>query len=94
MTPPAGYQVANLIHLIFRLLQLLVFARVIISWIPAARYHPVVRFIYNVTEPMLRPFRAVVRVGPGGVDFSPMILRVVLFVVEQLIVSLVTGARR
>ena len=93
MTPPVGYQVANLTHLIFRLLQLLVFARVIISWIPVNRYHPVVRFIYNVTEPMLRPFRAVVRVGPGGVDFSPMILLVVLFVAEQLVVSLVTGAR-
>jgi YggT family protein len=93
MTPPAGYQIASLIHLIFRLLQFFVFARVIISWIPVNRYHPAARFIYNVTEPMLRPFRAVVRVGPGGIDFSPMILLVVLFVGEQLIVSLVTGGR-
>jgi YggT family protein len=93
MTPSAGYQLAGLIHLIFRLLQLVVFARVIISWIPVNRYHPVVRFIYNVTEPMLRPFRAVVRVGAGGVDFSPMILLVVLIIAEQLIVSVLTGGR-
>jgi YggT family protein len=82
-------QLAAAIHFIFRLLQLLVFARVIISWIPSInRYHPVARFIYQTTEPMLRPFRAVLPVGGGGIDFSPVILLVVLVVAERLILAL------
>jgi YggT family protein len=84
----AARQAAGFVHLIFLLLQLLVFARVVISWIRVDRYHPVVRFIYKVTEPMLRPFRAVLRIGPGGIDFSPLILLLVLWIAEQLILSL------
>jgi len=84
-----GMQLAPLIHLVFWVLQILVFARVIISWIPSInRHHPVVRLIYEVTEPMLRPFRAVIPVGRGGMDFSPVILLLVLVVVERIILAI------
>lgn len=84
----AARQAAEFVRLIFLFLQLLVFARVVISWIRVDRYHPAVRFIHEVTEPMLRPFRAVLRIGPGGIDFSPLILLLVLWIAEQLILSL------
>jgi len=87
-------QLIGLIRLIFWLLQVLVFARVIISWIRVGRYHPVVRLIYDTTEPMLRPFRAILRVRPGGIDFSPLILLLVLWIAERLVVSLLVGAVR
>ena len=67
---------------------LIVLARVIISWIPVNRYHPLVRFINDVTEPLLRPFRAVLPVGRGGIDFSPLILFIVLGIVQRIVVGL------
>jgi YggT family protein len=79
------------VRLVFWVLQLLVFARVIISWVRVDRHHPLVRFIYQVTEPMLRPFRAVLRIGPGGLDFSPIILLFVLWIAQQIIITLLTG---
>jgi len=86
-------QLAALIRLIFWLLQLLVFARVIISFIPTInRYHPLVRFIHQTTEPMLRPFRAMIPMGAGGIDFSPLVLLLVLYVVERLLLSVLFGA--
>jgi YggT family protein len=91
---PATYNLVNIVHFIFWALQLLVLARVIISWVPVNRYHPAVRFIHDTTEPMLRPFRAMIKVGPGAVDFSPLILLLVLWVAERLVVSILLGAVR
>ena len=82
----------QVVNLGFRVLQLLVLAYVIISWIPPARYHPVGQWIARVVEPMLRPFRAMIRTGSVGIDLSPMILLIVLMVahwaVLQLLMSL------
>jgi len=89
----AAYLV-KIIHYVFWALQLLVFARVVISWIPVNRYHPVVRLIHDATEPMLRPFRRMIRFGPGAIDFSPLILLLVLWIAERLIVSIISGAVR
>jgi YggT family protein len=41
------------------------------------------RFLFQVTEPLLKPFRRVLPMGP--VDFSPMLLILVLALAEQLV---------
>lgn len=43
------------------------------------------RFLYNVTEPVLRPIR---RYMPdlGGVDISPIVVFILIFLIQQLIV--------
>ena len=74
-----GGRLLDVIRLVFRLLQILGLARVIISWIRVDRYNPVVRFIYDTTEPMLRPFRSIARAEAGGFDLSPLILLLVLW---------------
>jgi len=51
-----------------------------------------VRVIHDLTEPMLRPFRALLRVGAGGLDFSPLILLLVLWIAEPIVISLLVGA--
>ena len=76
------------VNLAFRVLQLLVLAYVIISWIPPARHHPVGLWIRRVVEPMLRPFRAMMRTGSVGIDFSPLILLIVLMVARWAIIQL------
>ena len=46
--------------------------------------HPVMRFLWNITEPLLAPIRRhIPLVGPF--DFSPMVLILILWVVEQVI---------
>jgi YggT family protein len=44
------------------------------------------RFLYQVTEPVLKPIR---RMLPdlGGVDISPIIVFIIIFFIEQLIVN-------
>jgi len=56
---------------------LIIVAAVAVSWMNLPRDNPVVRFLHAVTEPVLEPIR---RVLPelGGIDFSPVVVIVVL----------------
>jgi YggT family protein len=61
------------VNAVFTVLQILIFARVVISWIRPDPYHPVVKFIRDATDPMLRPIRQLLP-PMSGIDFSPIIL--------------------
>lgn len=74
------YYLANLINLLFGLINLAILIRVIISWVRPDPFNPVVRFIYQITEPILLPFRRLIP-PTGGLDFSPLIA---FFVLEFL----------
>lgn len=80
------------VDVIFRALQLLVLASVIVSWVPSLKYHPVSQWIRRLTDPMLRPFRAIVPVGAGGLDFSPVILLIVLWLAQWAVIRLLTSS--
>jgi len=55
----------------------LIIARVIVSWIGGRSRHPLIPLIYQLTEPVLRPFN---RLIPhfGGVDLSPLFALIAL----------------
>jgi YggT family protein len=71
------------------LVELLIVARVILSWVasPVSR-NPVVQFIRNVTDPMLDPIRSILP-RTGMFDFSPMVAILVL----QLLRGIIGGMR-
>jgi len=74
------------VHTIFRLIYLLVIAHVIISWVPVRRSHPAVLLLNGIVEPLLRPFRRLLPPSrTGGLDISPMMLIVVLWVIEGVV---------
>ena len=52
----------------------IIIARVIVSWVNADRYNPIVRFLYEATEPLLSRIRRYIPILGGGLDISPMIL--------------------
>jgi YggT family protein len=65
------------------LYSVVVLAAVIMSWVHADRRHPLVQFVFNATEPVLAPIRRLLPPA-AGVDFSPMILLVLLRVLRGL----------
>lgn len=57
---------------------------VILSWLSANSYNPVVNVVHAISEPVLRPFRR--RIPPmGGFDLSPIFAMVALGVVLILL---------
>ena len=92
MTFGGAGAVASIVDALFTVVELLVLARVLLSWFPISPWHPVSRWLVRIVDPILRPFR---RVLPSfsGIDFSPLLALVVLYVLQQVVHSLlVVGA--
>jgi YggT family protein len=70
-------QIARLIDLVAWLYTIVLIGRVICSWVNADPYHPIVRFIWIVTEPVLTRIRRVVP-PIGGLDFSVLVALVIV----------------
>jgi YggT family protein len=75
---------ANVIQGLLYLFIIVLFIRVIFSWISPYPTNPVYRFTYQVTEPVLGPVR---RVLPpmSGVDLSPLVVTLVVYFVIGLV---------
>lgn len=57
---------------------------IILSWVAAGSYHPAVLLVHQIAEPMLAPFRRLLP-SMGGIDFSPMLAFIVIYVVQILL---------
>ena len=77
-------QVALIFTVFLYLLIVAIIVRSLVSWFPIARNNEFVRLLDTVTEPLLQPVR---RIMPrtGMIDFSAMIVIVVLYVMITVI---------
>ena len=69
-----------------------ILARVIVSWIPIgpdSRFAPIVRLIYEITEPILAPIRRLLP-GMGMFDLSPMIAILIIILVQTLLIPVLS----
>jgi YggT family protein len=75
-------QAASLLLLLY---QFLIFAHILLSWVPNVdRSSPLIRFVYDMTEPVLQPIRnALPNTGP--IDFSPMIVLIIIWVLRMFL---------
>ena len=64
----------------------IIIARAIVSWVSPDPYNPIVRFLYRVTEPVLRPVRERLPISQMGIDFSPMIVILGLYVLKEYLI--------
>jgi YggT family protein len=74
----------KLVKGIFAILDLFVWARVILSWIPHNQYNEITRTVFNVTEPLLKPIRNLIPTSSLNIDISPFILLFALNMAESL----------
>jgi YGGT family. len=79
------------INLLFLGLTVVIFGRVLLSWVPTRLPWGLNDFIFSITEPVLSPIRRALPMG-GGMDFSPLIALVLLQLVEQLLIRLLPPA--
>jgi YggT family protein len=84
----AGFFV-QFINLFVSFYSLIIIARVFLPLVGADPLNPIIRFIFDVTEPVLAPLRRYTVVGMW--DLSPVVALVLLTVVQQVVVSLVLG---
>lgn len=74
-----------------KVIYFLIISRAIMSWFIKDLSNPIARFLYEITEPMLAPIRRLLHVlGLGGtmLDFSPLVLFLLLNFLSRLIVAM------
>jgi YggT family protein len=62
----------------------IVFGAIIASWVAPGSSHPLVQFLYRVTEPVLAPIRKVLP-DLGGIDVSPIVLLLGIHLLQRLL---------
>lgn len=75
----------SLLYGVLNLYKLVIIARVIISWVNADPYNPIVRFIYNITEPVLAPIRQLIPTERIGLDLSPLIVLLIIQLIQRVL---------
>ncbi len=89
------FGVAKILDIGLTLFMWIIIAQAILSWVNPDPYNPIVRFINQVTEPVLIQIRKRIPTIFGGMDFSPIIVLFgVIFLQEFLVQSLVHLAQR
>lgn len=90
--------VADYVGAVFLVYFILIFIRILLSWIPRMPYYPwlraIVDFVHQVTDPYLNIFRRIIPpLGGGGfaIDISPILAIVVLSIVWRVVVALIAG---
>lgn len=71
VVPIALTSMIDLVLLSLRLFTFAIIINIIISWIAPGTYNPATAFISMLVEPVLRPFRSIIR-PIGGLDISPI----------------------
>ena len=81
------HSLAFLVNGLCTILYWLLFARIIVSWLPVDPYHSVVQFLVQVTDPILLPFRRLpLRIGM--LDLSPLLAFIALQFVNRVLVRI------
>jgi YggT family protein len=78
--------IAQLVEFLLMAYMWIVIGRAVISWVSADPTNPIVRFLYEVTEPLLRRIRRLLPVSMGNIDFSPMILILAIMFLQNFLV--------
>jgi YggT family protein len=88
--------IADYVNSVFLVYIIIIFIRVLLSWIPRMPYNPTLRavvdFIHQVTDPYLNIFRRILPpIGGGGmaIDISPIIAIFVLLIGQAVVVGVI-----
>ena len=79
----------DLLQSILFLLELVIFARVLVSWVARGKMgHPIIVIIFQITEPILKPIRRILP-GTGTLDFSPIVAIILLNIISYVVRSVI-----
>jgi len=79
--------IAQVLHMVLTLYMWILIARIVISWVNADPYNPIVRAIISVTEPLLYRIRRTLPVYGGGIDFSPLVVFAAIYFLQAFLVQ-------
>jgi YggT family protein len=83
--------VATVLEYVLVFFMFITIARAVLSWVSPDPYNPIVRFIHNVTEPVLYQIRKRLPMMYGGIDFSPIVVILIIIFLRIFLVDSLQG---
>ena len=83
--------IAKVLDIVLTIFMWIVIARAVLSWVSPDPYNPIVRFIHQVTEPVLYQIRRRIPVSFGGIDFSPILVFLAIIFLQRFVVQSLYG---
>ncbi len=83
--------VATVLDYVLVFFMFITIARAVLSWVSPDPYNPIVRFIHNVTEPILYQIRKRLPMMYGGIDFSPIVVILIIIFLRIFVVDSLEG---
>ena len=78
---------AKVIDIVLTVYTWIIVVRALISWVNPDPYNKIVIFLYRVTEPVLGPIRRRLPMRNIGIDFSPIIVILVIIFLQYFLVQ-------
>jgi YggT family protein len=78
--------VAKIIDIALTAYMWIIIIRAVLSWVNPDPYNPIVRFINQITEPVMAPIRRWIPLRGMGIDFSPMIILLAIVFLQSFLV--------
>lgn len=76
---------AAVVLYLLRTYEMVLMVRILMSWINPDPHHTLMRILWALTEPVLAPVRKVLPLGGMGIDFSPIVVFLVLGGLERVL---------
>jgi YggT family protein len=76
--------IVDVLQFLLILFEILIFVRILMSWLPIDRNGSFARVLFSLTEPILEPIRNLLP-QTGMFDFSPMVVLLLIFVLQQML---------
>lgn len=88
-------EIADYVEALFLVYLVLIFIRVLLSWVPRMPYNvylrAAIRFVEETTDPYLNLFRRVIPPIGGRLDISPILAIFLLLIVQGIVVGAIRG---
>lgn len=79
--------IAKVLDIIFEAYKWTIILASVISWVNPDPYNPIVRFLYSVTEPALRPVRKIIGYRLGPIDIAPLIVILAIVFTQRFLIG-------
>ncbi len=83
--------ILQFISIVINLYIWVVIIAALITWVQPNPYNPIVRFLWNATEPVYAVIRRYIPTNFGGFDIAPIILILFLQFIEILINNIIAS---
>jgi YggT family protein len=78
---------AQILKIILELYMWIMIIRSLLSWVNPDPYNPIVQLLNSITEPVLYRVRQLMPMSGTGIDFSPMIVILLIIFLQSFLVN-------